>query len=74
MLTVDRIEEKKVICQDEDGTVRQLELADFEGAVHEGDCAVSIDGERFRVDAEATQARRKKLAARYRKLFERNTQ
>lgn len=71
MLTVDRIEEAKVICQDEDGNVRLLALADFDGAVREGDCVVSDDAGRFRVDEEQTRERRKRMAARYRSLLER---
>ena len=73
MLYVDRIEEGQVVCQDEDERVLVLSPEQLDAPVHEGDCLVSAGDGRFRVDEAATQARRKRLAKRYRSLFERQT-
>ena len=73
MLYVDRIEEGKIVCEDEDGSIVVLSDGMPDRPVHEGDCLVSAEDGQYRVDEAATAARRERLSRRYRELFRNHT-
>lgn len=70
MLYVDRIEEEIVVCEDEDGRMVCIDMANFDSRVREGDCVVPV-GDRYTVDAQATKARRAAMQKRFGGLFRR---
>ena len=58
MLIIDRIEEGRAVCEDEDG--RQVILTEFPDGVTEGDVLVSNESGQLIVDSSLTDQRRKK--------------
>ncbi len=58
MLIIDRIEEGRAVCEDEDG--RQVILAEFPDGVTEGDVLVFNESGQLIVDSSLTNQRRNK--------------
>ena len=73
MLYVDRIEEEIVVCEDENGRMVCIDMANFDTQVREGDCVVP-NGDRYAVDVQATKARRAAVRKRFGGLFRRKNQ
>ena len=66
MLIIDRIEEGKAVCEDEDG--RQVVLEIFPDGAAEGDVLVYSDDGQLTVDTRMTRLRREKAAALSRQI------
>ncbi len=64
--SIDRLEEKVAVCEDDNRQRREIPLADLPEGVKEGDVLCRVDG-RYRVDHRETERRRE----RNRKLLER---
>ncbi len=73
MIVVDRIEEEVAILETEDGTypVPRTSLPPF---VKEGDLLVLWEDRVYRVDEEATKARRNRLFRRFKKRQRKHTE
>ena len=68
---IDRFEEDAAVCEaQEDGSIINISRALLPPECREGDCIVGLPQEGFRIDAEETRDRRKKMKARMDSLFE----
>ena len=69
LLTVDRIEGDKVVCQDDNRKVYALDRALFPAALREGDRVSFSPNEGAQILPEQTKARRDALSKRFSRLF-----
>ena len=66
--SVDRIEEKIAICEDDDGNVLKLNVDELPQEIREGDIIEKKENG-FVIDADETQLRRKNMAELQRTIF-----
>lgn len=66
--SVDRIEEKIAICEDDDGNVLKLNVDELPQEIREGDIIEKKENG-FVIDSDETQLRRKKMAELQRNIF-----
>ncbi len=70
--SIDRIEEKIAICEDDDGNILKLTLDELPQNVHEGDIIERTEND-FVIDAGKTQIRRKKMAELQKNIFKKKS-
>ena len=66
--SIDRIEEKIAICEDDNGNILKLTLDELPQNIHEGDIIERTENG-FVIDTGETQIRRKKMAELQRNIF-----
>lgn len=66
--SIDRIEEKIAICEDDNGNILKLTLDELPQNIHEGDIIERTENG-FVIDAGETQISRKKMAELQRNIF-----
>ena len=66
--SIDRIEEKIAICEDDNGNILKLTLDELPQNIHEGDIIERTENG-FVIDTGETQIRRKKMTELQRNIF-----
>lgn len=66
--SIDRIEEKIAICEDDNGNILKLTLDELPQIIHEGDIIERTENG-FVIDTGETQNRRKKMAELQKNIF-----
>ena len=66
--SIDRIEEKIAICEDDNGNILKLTLDELPQIIHEGDIIERTENG-FVIDTGETQIRRKKMAELQKNIF-----
>lgn len=66
--SIDRIEEKIAICEDDNGNILKLTLDELPQNIHEGDIMERTENG-FVIDTGETQIRRKKMAELQKNIF-----
>lgn len=67
--SINRIDEKIAVCEDDNGVIVEIYLSDLYDNPKEGD-VIKKDGDKFLLDEDETAERRKKIIALQNSLFE----
>ena len=68
-MIIDRIENKIVICEDENGQTLELPIDMFVMPIQDGDVVIKNEQGVYKVDNEETQRRKEKIENRFNSLF-----
>ena len=68
-MIIDRIENKRVICEDENGQTIELSIDKFVFPIQDGDIVIINDQGLYEVDKEETEKRKKTIEDRFNSLF-----
>ena len=68
-MIIDRIENKIVICEDENGQTVELPLDVFVQPIQDGDIVIKNEEDLYEVDKEETEKRKKNIEKRFNDLF-----
>ena len=68
-MIIDRIENKIVICEDENGQTIELSIDMFVEPIQDGDIVVKNEQGLYKTDKEKTYKRKKNLENRFNSLF-----
>ena len=68
-MIIDRIENKIVICEDENGQTLELPIDMFVMPIQDGDVVIKNEQGVYKVDNEETQRRKENIENRFNSLF-----
>lgn len=68
-MIIDRIENKIVICEDENGQTIELPIDMFVKPIHDGDIVIKNEKGLYETDSEETEKRKQNLENRFNSLF-----
>ena len=68
-MIIDRIENKIVICEDENGQTVELQIDMFVQPIQDGDIVIKNQEGLYEVDKEETEKRKKSIVNRFNSLF-----
>lgn len=68
-MIIDRIENKIVICEDENGQTLELPIDMFVMPIQDGDVVIKNEQGLYKVDNEETQRRKENIENRFNSLF-----
>jgi len=68
-MIIDRIENKIVICEDENGQTTELPIEMFLTPIHDGDVVIKNEKGLYETDSEETEKRKQNIENRFNSLF-----